>query len=178
MSYYKNTTQVSNVLFNDLLKTVSFSQLKVLLTIIHKTVGQVDKKDTSKRKERAWISQKLFSMCTSLSGKAVSKAIEELVVLGYIEVTNQEGELMHTKEKRRRAMKLYYVSRLRLKANEKQNDKQVFIRPVTQDHTIKLNTKTKYCYNTPQVKKISDTERYKEIIQLRHTRNLKRTETL
>ena len=170
MSYYKNTTQVANVLFNDILKRISFSQLKVLLTIIHKTIGQIDKNSDSGRRERAWISQKLFQICTGLSGKAVSKAIDDLTVLNFIEVTNEEGELVHCKVKRRRAMKLYYASRLRLVASKKQTYERICNNPVTLSHTIKLNNKTEYCYNRPQVKRISDTERYQELMKLKDTK--------
>ena len=78
MKYYYKTTQTPNSLFDIHLKTLSNSELKVLLVIIRKTIGIADVKNRGNRLERAWISQKLFHICTSLSGRAISTAIESV----------------------------------------------------------------------------------------------------
>ena len=151
---------------DELLKTVSFSELKILLTIIRKTVGIIHPTITGKRLDKAWISQKLFMVCTSLSGRAVSSAIDSLITKGLIEVTDCNENLLHSKKKRRGASRLYFASRLRLEPNPKQTSELSCIKPVNTGHTIKLNNKTKSCYTTSQgLKRLSDTERYQQILK-------------
>jgi len=165
MTYYINTTQTPNILFDVLLKHITFSELKVLMTIIRKTIGMVNPNNIKERVERAWISQKLFMLCTSLSGRAVSSAIDSLVKRQLIEVTDYIGNILETKEKRRGVSRLYYASRLRLEPNPKQASEVSCHNPVNKGHTIKLNNKTKSCYNSSQgIKRISDTERYQQIL--------------
>jgi len=164
MSYYRNTTQTPNILFDHLLKELSLSELKVFLIIIRRTVGMIDPLNTSERVQRAWISQKLFCTCCSLSGKAVSGAVAKLSDSGYIEVTNEQGIVLATKSRRRMSTRLYYASRLRLQQNKKQALKPACKNRVNECHTIKLNNLKKSCYNTTQgIKRISDTERMKQI---------------
>jgi len=174
---YKNTTQVVNILFDDLLKTInSISELKVLLTIIRKTTGKINPSIPGQRIEKAWISQKLFMVCCSLSGKAVSNAIDRLVIKGYIEVTNEQGNILRSKKKRRGASRLYYASRLRLVPNKKQANKSACDNPVNLCHTIKLNNSKQSCYNTTHgVKKLTDRERYLQIIKNQPIKHIKDT---
>jgi len=164
MSYYINTTQTPNILFDNLLKVLKDSELRVLLTVIRKTIGQIDPADAHKRLDRAWISQKLFMICCNLSGRAVSSAIDSLVCKGLLLVTDKKGRELESKASRRGASKLYYSSRLRLEPKKEQTSEQACYNPVTKGHTIKLNYTTKSCYNKSQgVRKLSDTERYQQI---------------
>jgi len=174
---YKNTTQTPNLLFDHLLKELSESQLKVLLTIIRKTMGQADPECPEKRLERAWISQKLFMLCCSLSGKSVSNAINSLVIKGYIEVTNQAEEVMHTTQQRRKTSRLYYASRLRLEANKKQASKMLCINGVNKCHTIKLRNNIKlYEQSTQPIRRrLTDRERYLQITTNLSIKNVKDT---
>ena len=126
--YYPNTTQTPNSLFDTYLKIVSESELKVLLTIIRKTVGRVDALDKSKRLERAWISQKLFVLCCHLSARAVSNAIDKLVEKNLITVTSLKGTVLKTKQARRGSMKLYFSSNLLLESHQKKK-KNTHLRP-------------------------------------------------
>ena len=57
MYYYPQSTQVPNYLLDVLQKQLKEGELKVFLTIIRKTIGQVDLNDKKRRIERAWISQ-------------------------------------------------------------------------------------------------------------------------
>ena len=164
MDYYKNTTQTPNELFDVLLKTLTTSELKVLLTIIRKTIGMIDP-SSGKRVERAWISQRLFMRCCSLSGRAVSTAIESLVHQHLIEVTDKEGRELNAKYKRRGVSRLYFASRLRLVQNLKKASEPAGINPVTKGHTIKLTTIKLSCYKRSQgIRKLSDEERYQQIL--------------
>ena len=177
MSYYKNTTQVSNVLIDDLLKVISFSELKVLLVIIRRTIGMSHATIKRKRLDKAWISQKLFSVCTSLSGRAVSTAIDRLVIRQLIEVTDVDGIQLDSREKRRGISRLYFASRLRLDPNKKQTSEPICRTPVNTVHTIKLNNKTKSCYNKSQgIKRLSDTQRFRQLMNENNTADHKNTD--
>lgn len=159
---------------DDHLKTISSSELKVLLTILRKTIGKVDPNKHGKRLDRAWISQKLFRVCTSLSGRAVSSAIDSLVKKGWIEVTDEKGHRLEHKLKRQGMSRLYFASRLRLEPNMKQTSEAACLNPVNTGHIIKLNNKNQSCYNSSQgVKRISDMERYHQIMTRLHTSNHK-----
>ncbi|WP_299213531.1 hypothetical protein [uncultured Dokdonia sp.] len=164
MSYYIHTTQTPNILFDHLLKRLTSSELKVLLTVIRKTIGQTHPTIPGTRLERAWISQKLFMLCCNLSGRAVSNAIDSLVQQKLLLVTDKKGTVLGTKAKRRGASQLYFSSLLRLEQQKEKTRKGSCYKPVTKGHTIKLNNKTKSCYNTSQgARKLSDTERYQQI---------------
>lgn len=164
MSYYTNSTQTPNTLLDDIMKTLTDTELRVVLTIIRRTIGYVEPGNPKKRKKRAWISQKLFGICTGKSGKAISNAIDSLVQQNLIEVTNKQGEVLPTKSKRRGATRLYYASLLRLDEKNKQASDIASHNPVTSGNTIKLNKIKLSCYNTSQgVKRLSDVERFKQI---------------
>lgn len=171
MSYYKNTTQTPNTLFDTLLKEItSISELKVLLTIIRKTVGQQDPNNPNKRLERAWISQRLFSICCNISGRAVSNAVDALVQKEYIEVTDKAGNILDSKRKRRGVSRLYYASRLRLEPKESKTCERVSNNPVNKGHTIKLNT-IKLVSSEPIsqcARFLSDKERFAQIMREKH----------
>lgn len=174
--YYKQTTQTPNVLFDVHLKTLSRSELAVLLTIIRKTIGMVNPLNTNQRLERAWISQRLFRICTGLSGRSVSNAIDSLVKQHLITVTNQQGQPLKTKASRRGVFKLHYSSSLLLEQNQEKRKSSDLTcdNPVTFSHTIKL-TKTKLLYEQKsqgfkRVYRLSDKER---ILQILHQQKKK-----
>ena len=171
---YKHTTQTPNILFDHLIKLLSETELKVLLTIIRKTIGQVDPSHSKTRIQRAWISQRLFCMCTGKSARAVSSAIASLSTQRYILVTSSDGTILDSKTKRRGASRLYYESRL---LSEKVTSQTCYLsshNAVKKGHTIKLNEIKKSCYNSSQrVKRLSDTERYLQIQKSIKTTNLK-----
>lgn len=108
---YKQTTQTPNSLFDIHLRALSESQLKVLLIIIRRTLGYMSKKYTGRRVEKAWITQRLFTMLTGLSARAVSEAIEELSKKRIIQVYNESGREVFTSKERQLSAKLYFSSK-------------------------------------------------------------------
>lgn len=164
MYYYRNTTQTPNELFDHLLKELTLSELKVLLTVIRKTLGQVDPRDATRRLERAWISQGLFVRCCGLSGRAVSTAIDSLVRKGLVEVTDGQGRALRTKWERRGSNRLYYASLLRLGHSKGKTCENPCTCPVNVVHTIKPNNSKPFCYNRSQgLKKLSDVNRFRQM---------------
>ena len=167
MMYYYNTTQTPNSLFDIHLKTLSKSELKVLLIIIRKTVGIVDVKNRSNRLERAWISQRLFRICTNLSGRAISTAINSLMQKDLIIVTNESGQILKNKNTRRGASRLYYSSNSLLEGSQEKNkvSEITFNNPVNKVHTIKQTIIKQSCENTSHIiSKLTDRERILQII--------------
>ncbi len=168
---YKQTTQTPNILFDVHLKTLSKSELTILLTVIRKTVGMVDPLNTKQRLERAWISQRLFSICTGLSTRSVSYAIDSLVKRHLITVTNKQKHHLNTKASRRGVFKLYYSSSLLLEqSQEKRKSSELTCHnPVTKGHTIKLTDSKLSCAKKSQgfkkIQKLSDRERILQILQ-------------
>lgn len=176
MSLYKKSTQVPNEVFDAHLKTLTPASLKVLLFILRRTTGQVDPSNKQLRVKRAWISQGLFARACNLSRRAVSNAIELLITDSLIDVTDRKGISMHTKEKRRGASRLYFASRLRLDSNLSRTSKPNCQKPVTNGNTIKLNRIKLSCYNSSQgVKRITDVQRFEQILNTQSSNNIKDT---
>lgn len=173
---YKQTTQTPNLLFDVHLKTLSRSELSIVLTIIRKTIGMVDPYNKNQRLERAWISQRLFSICSGLSGRAVSSAIDSLVKKKLITVTNHLWIPLKTKTSRRGVFKLYYSSSLLLDKNQEKAKRSEVTshNPVTKGHLIKLTETKLLCEKKSQgfkqISKISDRER---ILQILHQQKRK-----
>lgn len=170
MSYYKNTFQTPNEVIDDLMKQLPSSELKVLLFIIRRTYGMLEKGSKYNRVRRAWISQKLFRTCCNLSGRAVSTSIDNLAIKEIIEVTDSEGELLNTKQKRRGKPRLYFACRLRLAhmdfKKKKKACEQVSKKPVNTLHIIKPTMIKPSCAIIVQgVQRISDKERIQQILQ-------------
>jgi len=169
---YKHTTQTPNILFDHFLKSISFSELKILLTIIRKTDGQVDSIDSNRRVERAWISQRLFMICCNLSGGAVSTAIDSLVQKQLIEVSDSKGSILLSKSTRRGASQLFYKSLLRLCLSKEKACEHRSINPMKKGHTIKLNNIKQSCYNGSQgVQPLGTTERFIQLQAILDIRN-------
>lgn len=169
---YKKTTQTPNILFDVYLKTLRNAELKVLLTIIRKTVGIVDVTGDNKRVQQAWISQRLFMLCTGLSGKAVSDGITSLLDKKLIVITDVKGKLMLNKRERRAAYKLYYSSNSLLEINQEKKASEVAGNiPVKKGHTIKLiPIKPLRVKTSQEIIKLSDRERICQILQIKQDR--------
>lgn len=163
---YKRTTQTSNDLFDIHLKTLKGSELKVLLTIIRKTIGIYDGK-TNTRVQWAWISQRLFRICTGLSGKAVSSAISSLLEKELIAIKNEKGNLVSSKSQRRASAKLYYSSNSLLESSENTKPSELTCTyAVKKVHTIKLKAiKPLYEESTQGIKRLSDKDRILQLMQ-------------
>jgi hypothetical protein len=104
---YKKTTQIPNIVLDQYLKTLSASELKILLVIIRQTNGWVDTR-TGKRKTRDRISHSQFKEKTGLCSKIISKAIQSLVLKGLVIITDTKGNPLHTTLERKGKPRLFY----------------------------------------------------------------------
>ena len=158
---------VSNELLDHHLKTLNECELKVLLTIIRRTIGYADKRNSNKRVERAWISQKLFILCTGNSGRCVSSAIDTLVRKNLIVVTDVKGRVFPSPKSRRGKVKLYYASRLRLDSKKRiNNSNRSCPSAVKNSNTIKLKSIKLLCEQSSQgTERISDRQRLEQILK-------------
>jgi hypothetical protein len=103
---YKQTTQVPNIFFDQLLPTLTEAEIKLLLVIIRQTYGWIDPR-TGKRKQRDRISRKQFVVKTGLCKRVISTALQSLVTKGIISITCQLGNSIPNSLKRK-GIKLYY----------------------------------------------------------------------
>jgi len=92
-------TQTPNSFF-EMLPTLSYAELKVLLVVIRLTYGF--------HKKRVWISNKRFVELSGLSRKAVSTAVDRLVVKSFISVTDLHNKAIDRPEQRKSCPQIYY----------------------------------------------------------------------
>jgi hypothetical protein len=141
---YRYTTQVPNELFDKLLSSLTFCELKVYLFIIRKTHGFVLK--NGKRKERDRISHSQFIKATGISRRNLPITIQSLVTKRLISVSDYEGNSLSNSEDRKGKMYIYYAPLCSLKQ-----------KPVQ----VGQHNKTKQT----KLKRKSDWERVKELRQ-------------
>lgn len=103
----KGYTKVPNILFDEYLPKLSLAELKVLLVVLRQTVGWIDKR-TGKRKARDRITHNFFMQKTGLSRKVISKTIQTLTAKTYIYVTDFNGNVLDTPQKRQGKSYIYY----------------------------------------------------------------------
>ncbi|MEQ9263113.1 MAG: hypothetical protein RLP14_08135 [Owenweeksia sp.] len=141
MHHYRSSTQLPNRLVDHYLKSLSESELKVILVILRRTIGMVDLDHLPQRKERAWISQKLFMLITGLSNRAVSSAVDTLVRKSLITVTDADGNTLPSTVLRKAASRLHYAlgSPVLVDKPAPTSD-PLGHNPVKKAHTIKLNS--------------------------------------
>ena len=97
---YKKTTQIPNIVLDQYLRTLSASELKILLVIIRQTSGWIDKY-TGKRKLRDRISYSQFMEKTGYSRRILTKAIKSLEAKGLIAITGSKGQSLECSRSRR-----------------------------------------------------------------------------
>lgn len=107
MRNFTCTTQVPNLLFDELLSTLSFAELKVLLAVNRATWGWIDTK-TGARKQRAWLACSRMQEKTGLSKRAITNAIAALVKRRLLIVADAAGNDLYNPEERRGQTKLIY----------------------------------------------------------------------
>jgi phage replication O-like protein O len=107
----ENFTQTPNILFDQLLKELSNSELKILLVIIRQTNGWIDKK-TGKRKEKDRITYSQFILKAGLSRRIISGAIKSLSHMKLIEITDSSGNILNNASERKGLYRIYYSSLL------------------------------------------------------------------
>lgn len=102
------TTSVPNVFFDVHLKELKQAELKVLLVVTRQTNGWKDGRGLYGRKEMDWISGSQLQQKTGCSRRAISDAIEVLVLKKLIVILNEKGFELNTPEKRKGKIRLYY----------------------------------------------------------------------
>ena len=105
--YYAKTTQVPNQLFDQLLPTLSFSELKILLVVLRQTVGWVIS-PSGQRKSRDWLSSRRMQTLAGLSKRAISMATSSLIQRGLLVVTDRDGKCLESPQDRKGRVRLYY----------------------------------------------------------------------
>ena len=103
----ENFTRTPNILFDQLLKELSFSELKILMVIIRQTNGWIDKK-TKKRKERDRITHSQFISKTGLSRRVISETIKSLLERRLIHITDKCGNALNNPKDRTGQSFIYY----------------------------------------------------------------------
>lgn len=155
---YRETTQVANVVFDTHLPELKPSEVLVLLVVIRQTVGWYNHR-TKKRKYRDWITNKQFQKKTGLSNKAVSNAINALILKNLIEATDSKERILDTPNKRRGNLRTFYRCLLYSSVESTFN-------PVYRVHITKLtDTKpTNVEARKETVGRLTDRERYHQIV--------------
>lgn len=104
-----NTTQIPNIVLDELLPCLKDVELRVLLIIIRQTLGWVEDRETGRRKEKDWISVHQFEIKTGCKRWAIGKAISSLICMNLIEAYSEDGKLLATPHERQMAgMKIFY----------------------------------------------------------------------
>lgn len=108
---YEQTTQVPNILFDLHLPSLTESELKILLIIIRQTYGWIDRY-TGKRKMKDLISHSQFITKTGLSRRVISKALQNLVSKGLVNITCRNGNILNGVNDRRGKTSLVYSTNM------------------------------------------------------------------
>ena len=103
-----HTTPVPNVFFDIYMKELNSTELKVLLVVIRQTLGWADRRGIYGRKEVDWISGSQLRQKTGCSERAITSAIETLVMKKLIEVHDDRGHKLSYSKDRQGKTRLYY----------------------------------------------------------------------
>ncbi|MCE1168997.1 MAG: replication protein [Sphingobacteriia bacterium] len=106
-----NFTRIPNILFDQLLRELNNSELKILLVIIRQTYGWINSK-TNRRKERDRITHSQFILKTGLSRRIISATIKSLSEKNLIEITNSSGDTLINASERKGQYRIFYSSLL------------------------------------------------------------------
>ena len=161
---YKRTTLVPNEVF-DLLPTLTFSELKILLCIIRHTYGW-KVKNGNKRKTRDRISYSQFEEKTGVARRSISSSIQSLITKQHIRVTDYSANLLHTPESRKGKTCIYYAPLFIRCAIDDRNMSNQQHKPMRNRVYNKTNgTKIIRQKGSQKGKRISDWERIQQIMQ-------------
>lgn len=101
----RGTTPVPNEFFDTRMALLSSSAIRVYLKIVRNTWGWRNR--DGRVKQRDWISHSQFEK-VGVSSRSVTKAIEELLGLGMIRVTDDQRNSLSDPVKRKQSKRLYY----------------------------------------------------------------------
>lgn len=163
---YQQTTQVPNLLFDQYLPQLSFSELKISLYIIRQTYGW--KLKNGKRKQRDRITYGQLSKKTGLSKRIISETIQSLILKQLITVTDFKGNIIHLPQQRKGKVGIYYASNLQTNADKSKKICKQKQQPMQNRVYNKTNnTKLKRQKGFLKSKKITDWERIHQILNLK-----------
>jgi len=104
----QQTTPVPNLLFDFFLPDLKEVELKVLLVVIRKTLGWVEKKNNRQRKQIERISVAVLSMNSGCSRRAISGAIQSLIDKKLLIVYDSRGNKISDPDVRKGKFTLYF----------------------------------------------------------------------
>ena len=162
---YQRTTSVPNEVLDNL-TSFSFTELKILLHIIRQTYGWKVKNE-KRRKTRDRISYSQFEEKTGITRRSISSSIQSLILKQKIQVTDYQGNLLHTPNLRKGKTCIYYAplfERCEMKSRKVGNHSQqpVQNRPYNKTNGTKLMRQKGVIQKG---KRISDWERIQQIMQ-------------
>src|SRR3990167_10361205 len=95
-----NTTPTPNELYNGEMAKMTDTELRIVLITTRATLGWEIDKETKMRKQEDWISHYQLIKKSGRSSRSITKAIDNCVKMGWIEIRDKNGELLNTKNKR------------------------------------------------------------------------------
>ena len=147
-----STTPVPNEFFT-YLPNLSDAEIRVILLVIRQTYGWKDMK-TQQRKLRDRITYNFIIKRTGLYRTLLSKTIQSLIDLQLIIVTDYEGNLLDTPQKRKGSHALFY--QFQLVRNFDDACLQFRTRPVRNSEHNKRNTLKKKILQKEQGNKLDE----------------------
>jgi len=106
-------TMIPNEVMDVYLRELKLGELKVLLVVLRQTLGYQAKPGSPYRKARDWIAISRMQELTGCDRKTIAKAIQRLIALETILVTDRAGNVLGTPNQRKFASKLYFSQNLR-----------------------------------------------------------------
>jgi hypothetical protein len=100
-------TPVPNAILDNYLNQLKPAEMTVLLVIIRQTLGWMNPR-TMQRKHTDWIAGSQLQEKTGYSRKAISMALEGLVKINLIRVTDSSNRTLDTAKERQGKTRLYY----------------------------------------------------------------------
>ena len=158
----RGTTAVPNEFFDNRMNLLSSSAIRVYLKIIRNTFGWRDQNGRVKRRD--WISHSQFEK-VGVSSRSVTKAVEELLELGMIRVSDDHGNPLSDPQERNKAKRLFYAPIAQYNAetayNNEKNDQN---KAQNLRSTKEIFTKEKSSAETAQGREIlTDSQRLNQI---------------
>lgn len=100
-------TPVPNAILDEYLCRLKPSEMTVLLVVIRQTLGWADPR-TMRRKHADWIAGSQLREKTGYSRKSISTALEGLVRMGLVRVSDRSNRTLGTARERQGKTRLYY----------------------------------------------------------------------
>lgn len=163
---YKQTTQVPNQVLDVFLPTLTGAEFKILMIIIRQTHGW--------RKERDRMNYSQLTQKSGLSRRVIADVIQSLIDKKLITVTDYNKAVLNTPKLRKGKTSIYFSSMFYTyadKSNMVGIYKQKEMRKPSYNKTnLTKRTEQNSSFNQG-TKKLSDTERYRQLMMNRNTNN-------